>query len=363
MKNIILVYPAYERGGVKVNFLNYLNILKKKKFNIFIISDKKILKDIKKEKNIKLILINSPKISIFYKYIVSLSSSIKIFRLNKKLNDKNIKIISFQSSFFASIICSILKLKLILRVSEDPIGATVHSDNMFLAIIVMLSKIITYNLSYKILTNSKTMRANTQKLTINKKKVLLQYNMNLKSINKFKISHKKNIFLNVGRFCKQKNQSIILEAFKLFISRNKEHKYKLYLCGDGPDTIKLKKLCNNLELNQYVKFYSWKKNTIYLLKQSKYFLLTSLYEGLPNALIEAMNYDLLCLCSATSGIRDICGNNYVHLSKNDFKDICFKMEFAKKNYDSLIIKNKINKNRLKKFLFKNFDKQLLNNIK
>ncbi len=31
MKNIILVYPAYERGGVKVNFLNYLNILKKKK--------------------------------------------------------------------------------------------------------------------------------------------------------------------------------------------------------------------------------------------------------------------------------------------------------------------------------------------
>jgi glycosyltransferase involved in cell wall biosynthesis len=363
MKNIILVYPAYERGGVKINFLNYIKVLKKKKFNIFIISDKKIFKDLKKKDNVKLILINRPKISIFYKYVVSLFSSIKIFELNKRLNDKNVKIISFQSSFFPSIICSILRLKLILRVSEDPMGATYHSDNLILAMFVMLSKIITYNLSYKILTNSISMKANTQKLIFNKKKVVLQYNMNLNIINKFKISHKKNIFINVGRFCKQKNQSIILKAFKLFISRNKGYNYKLYLCGDGPDKIKLKKLCNNLELNKYVKFYSWQKDTKYLLKQSKYFLLTSLYEGLPNVLIEAMNYDLLCLCSATSGIKDICGNNYVHLKKNDFKDVCYKMEFAIKYYNLLITKNKAKKNRLKRFLFKNLDKQLLNNIK
>ena len=29
MKNVILVYPAYERGGVKKNFLNYLSVFKK----------------------------------------------------------------------------------------------------------------------------------------------------------------------------------------------------------------------------------------------------------------------------------------------------------------------------------------------
>ena len=50
------------------------------------------------------------------------------------------------------------------------------------------------------------------------------------------------------------------------------------------------------------------------------------------------------------------------LKKNDPKDVYFKMEFAKKNYDILTIKNKLNKSKLKKFLFKNFAKQLLNNI-
>jgi len=362
MKNIILVYPAYERGGVKINFLNYINVLKKKNFNIFIISDKKILKDVKNRKNLKIILINSPKLSFFYKYLTSFFSSLEIFKLYKKLNNKNIRVISFQSSFFASIICNILRLKLILRISEDPIEATYYSDNLISGTIILFSKIITYNLCYKILTNSKQMNTNTKKLIYDKKKVYLQYNMNLKTINKFKISHKKNIFLNLGRFCKQKNQSIILRAFKLFINKNKDGKYKLFLCGDGPDAEKLKKLCNDLEINKYVKFYSWQKNTKKLLNQSKYFILTSLYEGLPNVLIDAMNYDLLCLCTSASGVKDICGKNYLHLKKNDPKDVYFKMEFAKKNYDILTIKNKLNKSKLKKFLFKNFAKQLLNNI-
>ena len=39
MKNIILVYPAYERGGVKINFLNYINVLKKKSVTISINGD------------------------------------------------------------------------------------------------------------------------------------------------------------------------------------------------------------------------------------------------------------------------------------------------------------------------------------
>ena len=363
MRNIILIYPSYERGGVKKNFLNYLDVLKKENFNIFIISDHKILKDVKSQKNVKILLIKSTKSTFFYKYFTSLFSSIEIFKIKKLLNEKNIKVISFQSSFFTSIICSILNLKLTVRVSEDPFGATLHSDNFFLGLIVILSKIITYNLSYKILTNSKQMKVNTAKLIFNKKKIFLQYNMNLKSINSFKISHKKNIFLSVGRFCKQKNQKIILEAFKLFIDRNKKTKFKLYLCGDGPDRAKLIRLSNNLKLNKYIKIFSWKKNTKNLFTQSKYFILPSLYEGLPNVLIDAVNHDLICLCSNISGVNDICGKNFIILKKNSSIDICSKMEFAVNNYNSLINKNNLNKKLLKKFLFKNLNNHLLNNIK
>ena len=89
----------------------------------------------------------------------------------------------------------------------------------------------------------------------------------------------------------------------------------------------------------------------------------SLYEGLPNALIDAVNYDLLPLCSNVSGVKDICCNNFVKLKESSPADICYKMEHATKNYNMLIKKNILNKNKLKKFLFKNFGTQLLNNIK
>tara|TARA_X000000950_G_scaffold278491_1_gene369522 strand:+ start:17838 stop:18929 length:1092 start_codon:yes stop_codon:yes gene_type:complete len=363
MKNVILVYPAYERGGVKINFINYVNILKKNKFNIFIISDKKILTDFKPGQKTKIVLVKSSKVSFFYKYFTSLLSSLEIFKITRKLKDKNIRVISFQSSFFSSLVCAVLNLKLIIRVSEDPIGATIHTDNYFLGLIVILSKIITYNLSYKIFANSRQMQSSIKKFTINKKKIILQYNMNLKFIRKFKVSNKKNIFLSLGRFCKQKNQLIILSAFKLFTNRNKNHKHKLYLCGDGPDKNKLMKLCKMLKLNKYVKFYGWQKSTINLYKKSKYFIMPSLYEGLPNALIDAVNYNLLPLCSSISGVKDICGNSYVVLKKNDPNDICSNMEYAKKNYKTLIKKNRLNKKILKKFLLINFNTQLLNNIK
>ena len=51
IKNIILVYPSFERGGVKKNFLSYVKILSKKNININIITDKKIDKKKFKKKN------------------------------------------------------------------------------------------------------------------------------------------------------------------------------------------------------------------------------------------------------------------------------------------------------------------------
>lgn len=362
MKNIILVYPAYEKGGVKKNFLNYLNVFKQNNYNIYIISDKKILKDIKPQKKINIILVGSARTNFFYKYFTSFFSVFKIIEIIRKLKDKNFRIISFQSSFFASIVCFFLKLKLIIRVSEDPITATIHSDNYFLGAIIMLSKIITYNLSYKILVNSIQMKNSIKKLTMNKKKIILQFNMNLRFIHKFKISNKKNIFLSLGRFCKQKNQATILKAYKIYISRNKSDKHRLYLCGDGPDKDKLIILSKRLQLENYVKFYNWQKNASNLLRKSKYFLMPSLYEGLPNSLIEAINHNLVPLCTNVSGVKDICGNNFIVLKKNDPSDICCQMEYAKKNYDRLIKKSKLNKKLLKKFLFSNLQNQLLKNI-
>ena len=362
INNVILIYPSYERGGVKKNFLSYVKALKKNNLKIKIISDKNILRDVKSDNKIKIHIIKNFKSRLFYKYFTSLFSSYKLYQL-RKINDKEkTRVISFQSSFFTSIVSSICGLKLIIRVSEDPIGATIHSDNRMSSFLVMLTKIITYNLCYKILVNSKLMKINLEKFVINKKKILLQYNMNLKKIKKYNIKRKKNIFLNLGRFCKQKNQTIILKAFSHILKKYPKKGFKLYFCGDGPDKPKLLHLVKELNLKKNVKILNWQKNTEKNLRDAKYFIFPSLYEGLPNSLIEAVNNDLVCICSNISGVNDICGKDYIKIDNKDFNDIFLKMKIAHENYYYLTRKSKLNKNKLNKFMFKNLNFKLLNNI-
>ena len=131
IKNFILVYPSYERGGVKKNFLSFINVLKNKSCKINIISDKNILNEIKKNKNITLNVVKNINPSLCYKYLTSLLAALKIISISN-ISKNNLRVISFQSSFFTSIICKLLSYKLIVRVSEDPIGATKFSDSYFL---------------------------------------------------------------------------------------------------------------------------------------------------------------------------------------------------------------------------------------
>ena len=71
------------------------------------------------------------------------------------------------------------------------------------------------------------------------------------------------------------------------------------------------------------------------MKEAKYFIFPSLYEGLPNALIEAVNNDLICICSDISGVNDICGKDYIKIDNKDFNDIFHKMKLAHENYEYL----------------------------
>jgi hypothetical protein len=56
MKNLIIFYPSFERGGVEKIIENLIIHFKKKKINIFLISLKnKNLNKLKKIKNLKII--------------------------------------------------------------------------------------------------------------------------------------------------------------------------------------------------------------------------------------------------------------------------------------------------------------------
>jgi glycosyltransferase involved in cell wall biosynthesis len=93
------------------------------------------------------------------------------------------------------------------------------------------------------------------------------------------------IVVAVGRLVNQKGFSYLLEAVKLV---NTKLSVRLFIIGDGELKQKLKKQTEELGIKDKVDFLGVKNNPFAYMARCDLFVLSSLYEGLPNVLIEAM---------------------------------------------------------------------------
>jgi glycosyltransferase involved in cell wall biosynthesis len=105
----------------------------------------------------------------------------------------------------------------------------------------------------------------------------------------------KNI-LAVGRLTEQKGFDLLLRAWhhlKVGNTDNDEVKqWKLNIAGEGEDENKLKQLCTHLKLHDSVTFMGAVKNIEALYLNASIFVMSSRFEGLPLALIEAKAFGL-----------------------------------------------------------------------
>ena len=95
----------------------------------------------------------------------------------------------------------------------------------------------------------------------------------------------KPVVISVGRLAPAKNFSQLIKAFNLL---QKEIDARLLIIGEGQERMKLTSLISELGLNDKVMLTGQMSNPYPYLKKSTVYVLASLYEGLPNALIEAM---------------------------------------------------------------------------
>lgn len=102
---------------------------------------------------------------------------------------------------------------------------------------------------------------------------------------------------NVARLTYQKNQEYLLEIMQELIKIMPNS--KLLLIGDGEDEIKLKKKCNELKIENNVKFLGVREDVSDVLSALDFFILPSRYEGLPVVLAEVQASGLSALISDT----------------------------------------------------------------
>lgn len=111
----------------------------------------------------------------------------------------------------------------------------------------------------------------------------------------------------VARFdIQQKRQDLMVEAFAEVVKKHPEVKLVFYGKGE-PDMSTIKGKVEKMGLQGNVIFRGLVTDVIQEIKNSKLFVMTSDYEGLPNALIEAMVAGLACVSTDCSpgGAREL----------------------------------------------------------
>ncbi len=302
-KNLIIFMPSIEGGGVEKNLFAISNYLSRHLPNLSIISLSKSFKK-KFNKNINFISLKNnfwDTIGRRKKFIVSLFIlTVEILRKKRK-----VVVFCFQGNIYCTLLCKILGVKIIVRSNSAPDG---WSQNIFK---FFCFKHI-FKLADKIIVNSIDF----------KKKFKKKFNLNVEYIynplntidikkkskqkTKYHYPNKRLKIINIGRFTDQKDQITILKALNLI---KKKVSFFLYIMGRGIEKKNLIKFITDNNLSKNVKVINFQSNPFSLLKKSNLFILSSIYEGLPNVLLEALVLKKFIISSdCPTGPREILLN-------------------------------------------------------
>tara|TARA_B100001939_G_scaffold346926_2_gene367039 strand:+ start:378 stop:1508 length:1131 start_codon:yes stop_codon:yes gene_type:complete len=200
------------------------------------------------------------------------------------------------------------------------------------------------------------------------KKIVVLYDsvINIKEINHQKKNllsdevTKSNYLLAIGRLTKQKNFHLLIDAFYQFNKINDN--YKLYIIGEGEEEKKIISRINQLKLEHKIILLGFKRNVYKYLKNSKAFILSSLWEEMGFVIIEAASCNTLIISSdCPNGPREFLNNGdagylFNNNSVNDLVRNLIKFDKDEKNikYNKTLLAKK----NVKKFTIFNHYKEL-----
>lgn len=353
-KKVIIFNPSLESGGVEKNTYLILNYLNKSILNLKIITcdKKKII-----EKGFNSDLVIGPKnfkyksriIKYFYCLFLLIKEIIK--------NDKKIEVLSFQANLYAILVCKLFKIKIFVRSNSSSYGWA----NNFLKI-YLFKKIL--KLATCVIVNSAELQKEFLKRF--KVKTLLIYNpLNANEIIRLSKNSKKNNFFKkdyiniivIGRFTKQKNHLLILRAINIL---KKKINFKVLLIGQGKYLKLYKDFISKNKIKKSIKIIRFQKNPFPFFIKSNLLVLTSLYEGFPNVILEALTLNKFIISSdCPTGPKEILyKKKFGYLFKNnDLNDLIKKItKYANNKHKIIVNKKEIKKNLIKFNYKKNLDK-------
>jgi len=122
----------------------------------------------------------------------------------------------------------------------------------------------------------------------------------------------------VGRLVSIKNHKMFLKSAKIFLDHNPDIPAKFLIIGDGELRNDLVAFCEQKGLSGYVKFCGWKRDLPKVYADLDILCLTSINEGTPVSIIEAMASSVPVISTDAGGVRDLLGMPMPEILQNGF---------------------------------------------
>ena len=169
-----------------------------------------------------------------------------------------------------------------------------------------------------------------------KQKAIVIHNSVTVQQDRYPIAEKRdNRIVTVGRLHPQKNPHLLLDAFIKIASKYPEMHLDFY--GDGAMHDELQEKIYKLGLKNRVTLHSSRKDIFDCIRTARLFVLPSDYEGMPNALMEAMSLGLPCISAdcRPGGARTLIddGKNGFIVPVRDVNALAEKMSYLLENPD------------------------------
>lgn len=146
---------------------------------------------------------------------------------------------------------------------------------------------------------------------------------------KWFLEDNRETIISIGRLTYQKDFMTLLKAYHFFDNKKQ---YKLVILGDGEAREELIHFIEKYNLKNDVYLPGFVKNPYKFLNQSSLFVLSSVFEGLPNVLIEALYLGIPAISTkCKSGPAEILIDERILVDVGDYKSMAKKMEFMLNN--------------------------------
>ena len=324
---------------------SYSNELSKKNLEIIKLNKKSIFHHFKKEGFLRSRIAY---FYIFFKCMFPLHTLLK----NKKPTFLIIHLITSLPLFL--FIIRNYETKLILRVSGLP-KMTFFRKILWQLAIKKIYKITCPTIdTYKDLSKFEFLK---KKLTVLKDPIIHSADIHKIALNETNIGNdgdvftsKKEIFLSIGRFTKQKNFIFYLKSIPQILKLNKNLHF--VFIGQGDNENFFFKTAKNLKIHDKITVIKNTSNVHYFMKKSKCLVLTSLWEDPGFVLIEAGYNNCQVISSdCPNGPKEIISNDGGYLFKSNNEDSLVKTikDFLNDSSENKFLKKIVLKKRVKNF--------------